>query len=79
MCDLVSFFLMRCATQVILGLPWSFPSDIWSVGCIVAELYCGDQLFETHSNMEHVALIERGVDKWPKSMIAKAPVSASPF
>ena len=58
------------APEVILGLPWSYPSDIWSVGCIVAELYCGDQYFETHSNMEHIALIERGVGKWPKSQMS---------
>ena len=61
------------APEVSLGLPWSYPSDIWSVGCIVAELYCGDQLFETHSNMEHIALIERGIGKWPKSsMLGKS-------
>ena len=67
------------APEVIMGLPWSYPSDIWSVGCIVAELYCGDQLFETHSNMEHIALIERGIDKWPKSILAKSPVKAKYF
>jgi serine/threonine protein kinase len=59
------------APEVILGLPWSYPSDIWSIGCIIAELYSGDQLFETHSNMEHIALIEKGVEKWPKSMLSK--------
>uniref|UniRef100_A0A7S2W9U9 Protein kinase domain-containing protein n=1 Tax=Rhizochromulina marina TaxID=1034831 RepID=A0A7S2W9U9_9STRA len=60
------------APEVIMGLPWSFPSDIWSIGCIVAELYCGDQLFETHSNMEHVALIERGVGKWPANILEQS-------
>lgn len=68
------------APEVIMGLPWSYPSDIWSVGCIVAELYCGDQLFETHSNMEHIALIERGIGKWPKSQILnKSDVTAKYF
>jgi len=67
------------APEVILGLPWSYPSDIWSIGCIVAELYCGDQLFETHSNMEHVALIERGVEKWPRSLTKKSPVKTKYF
>jgi len=67
------------APEVILGMDWSYPSDIWSVGCIVAELYCGDQLFETHSNMEHVALIERGVDKWPSSVLNKSPVKEKYF
>ncbi len=35
--------------EVTLEVGWSFPSDIWSVGCLVAEVYCGDLLFETVS------------------------------
>jgi serine/threonine protein kinase len=33
--------------EVILGLGWSYPSDIWSAGCIIAELYIGELLFAT--------------------------------
>lgn len=33
--------------EVILGLGWSYPSDIWSAGCIIAELYLGELLFAT--------------------------------
>ena len=32
------------APEVILGLGWSFPCDIWSVGCIVVELATGEAL-----------------------------------
>mmetsp|Transcript_31694 Transcript_31694/g.83758 ORF Transcript_31694/g.83758 Transcript_31694/m.83758 type:complete len:386 (-) Transcript_31694:440-1597(-) len=67
------------APEVILGLPWSYASDIWSVGCIVAELYCGDQYFETHSNMEHIALIERGIDRWPRHMVEASEYRAKYF
>lgn len=35
--------------EVILGLGWSFPSDMWSVGCILMELYSGALLFQTVS------------------------------
>ena len=35
------------APEVILGLRWLYPSDLWSVGCIIAELYLGDLLFAT--------------------------------
>ena len=45
--------------EVILGLGWSYPSDLWSVGCILAELNTGRQLFSTHEDMEHLALMER--------------------
>ncbi|XXQ39234.1 Protein kinase domain-containing protein [Plasmodiophora brassicae] len=47
------------APEVILGLPWSYPSDIWSLGCIFAELVTGDLLFNTHDDLEHLALMER--------------------
>ena len=32
---------VRRAPEVILGLGWSFPCDIWSVGCILVELATG--------------------------------------
>lgn len=37
------------APEVILGLGWSTPSDMWSVGCILMELYVGELLFQTVS------------------------------
>ena len=45
------------APEVILGCGWSFPSDLWSAGCIIAELYRGELLFGTHDNEEHLALM----------------------
>lgn len=35
------------APEVILEVGWSFPSDLWSAGCIIAELYTGDLFFAT--------------------------------
>lgn len=35
------------APEVILGMRWLYPSDLWSVGCIIAELFLGDLLFAT--------------------------------
>ncbi|TDH69276.1 hypothetical protein CCR75_002550 [Bremia lactucae] len=68
--------------EVILGLGWSYPSDIWSAGCIIAELYLGELLFATHENLEHLALIERCINPLPVKMVAQASknsVSASYF
>lgn len=35
------------APEVILGETYSFAADIWSVGCLVYELYTGKKPFKT--------------------------------
>jgi len=37
---------------------WSYPSDMWGAGCILAELWTGRLLFPCHENLEHLALME---------------------
>eukprot|EP00466_Bigelowiella_natans_P016799 jgi/Bigna1/76903/fgenesh1_pg.44_\ len=63
------------APEVILNVGWSFPADIWSVGCILAELRTGRLLFDTHEtipppqDLEHLALMEKILDeKMPLEM-----------
>lgn len=46
------------APEIILQLGWSFPCDIWSIGCILVEFFTGDALFQTHDNLEHLAMME---------------------
>lgn len=58
--------------EVILGLGWNALSDIWSLGCILMELYTGELLFSTHENLEHLALMERILEPIPASMLAGA-------
>jgi dual-specificity kinase/CDC-like kinase len=60
------------APEVILGVGWSMPSDLWSIGCILAELYQGELLFATHDNIEHLALIERVIGPFPRKMQKRA-------
>lgn len=57
--------------EVILNLKWSYPSDVWSVGCILAELYCGELLFATHQDTEHLHLIRKIVnaEQYPVHMM----------
>ena len=52
-------------------LGWSYPCDMWSVGCILIEMYTGDALFQTHENLEHLAMMEAILGPLPKSMIAE--------
>ena len=46
------------APEIILQLGWSYPCDIWSIGCILVEFFTGDALFQTHDNLEHLAMME---------------------
>eukprot|EP01134_Creolimax_fragrantissima_P002420 CFRG2420T1 len=56
--------------EVILELGWAYPCDIWSVGCIMFELYTGDALFQTHDSLEHLAMMEVILDrKIPTDMV----------
>jgi serine/threonine protein kinase len=63
--------------EVTLELGWSFPSDVWSVGCILAELFTGNLLFSTHENLEHLAIMEHTIGLFPVWMAREAPESVS--
>lgn len=58
--------------EVLLGLGWDEVSDLWSIGCILMELYTGRQLFETHAEIEHMALIQRIIGPLPESMLDRS-------
>jgi dual-specificity kinase len=49
--------------EVILEQGWDEKSDMWSVACVIAEMYTGELLFPTHANAEHLAMIERVSDE----------------
>lgn len=61
------------APEIIMGLGWSFPCDIWSIGCILVEFFTGDALFQTHDNLEHLAMMEVVLGKIPEMMIRAIP------
>ena len=43
--------------EVILGLDYSLPIDIWSFGCIMAELYTGYPIFPGENEIEQLNCI----------------------
>ncbi|CAK8562954.1 unnamed protein product [Lathyrus sativus] len=67
------------APEVILGLGWSHPCDIWSVGCILVELCTGEALFQTHENLEHLAMMERVLGPLPMHMLKKVDRHAEKY
>ncbi|KAJ6756050.1 SERINE/THREONINE-PROTEIN KINASE DOA-RELATED [Salix purpurea] len=67
------------APEVILGLGWNYPCDIWSVGCILVELCSGEALFQTHENLEHLAMMERVLGPVPQHMVVRADRRAEKY
>ncbi|KAH6559449.1 hypothetical protein KP509_1Z008500 [Ceratopteris richardii] len=70
-CSIVSTRHYR-APEVILGLGWSYPCDMWSIGCILVELCTGEALFQTHENLEHLAMMERVLGPIPQQISLRA-------
>ena len=55
---------------------WDNRSDIWSIACILIELYTGELLFRTHNNQEHLSLIEKVCGHYPNWMIRNTKIKS---
>lgn len=67
------------APEIILGLGWSYPCDIWSIGCILVEFLTGDALFQTHDNLEHLAMMTVVLGKIPLKLVKASSREAQKF
>ena len=56
------------APEVILGLPYGRKIDIWSVGCILAELFTGQVLFLNDTLATLLARVEAIIGPIPNHM-----------
>lgn len=54
------FFLFR-APEIILGLPFCEAIDMWSLGCVIAELFLGWPLYPGASEYDQVGPGSAGV------------------
>ena len=67
--DIVNTRQYRAPEDVINSSRWDTKSDMWSIGCILYELYSGEILFPTHDDEEHLCLIEKLCGVFPSRMI----------
>lgn len=58
----------RCP-EILLGLPYDSSVDMWSVGCIFAELVTGRPLFPAHDENELLELIITKIGLPPRHML----------
>lgn len=58
--------------EVILGMAYGLPIDIWSLGCILAELYAGYPIFPGENEQEQLACIMEVFGPPEKHLIEKS-------
>ena len=60
------------APEIILGLPYDQGIDMWSLACVLAELYIGRPLFQGETESEQLACIMEALGVPPRSLLEKA-------
>jgi dual specificity tyrosine-phosphorylation-regulated kinase 2/3/4 len=56
----------------MLGIPYSVSIDMWSFGCILAELYTGRPLFPGETEKEQIQCVMEVLGPPPASMLKNA-------
>lgn len=52
---MMSFFFFNRAPEILLGLPFCEAIDMWSLGCVIAELFLGWPLYPGSSEYDQVS------------------------
>jgi dual-specificity kinase len=52
---------------------------MFSIGCILVEFFTGDALFQTHENLEHLAMMEVVMGRMPQRMAEKGRLKKPEF
>lgn len=60
------------APEIMLGVPYSFPIDVWSIGCTLFELYTAKILFTGANNNEMLRHMQEARGRFNNNMIKKA-------
>ena len=65
------------APEVVLKCGWSYPCDMWSVACVLCELYAGELIFPAHDDLGHLMMMERLLGRVPENIIRQSGLSAT--
>ncbi|KAJ3117236.1 U4/U6 small nuclear ribonucleoprotein prp4 [Phlyctochytrium bullatum] len=67
------------APEIILGLPYDFAMDMWSVGCTLFELYTGKILFPGRTNNQMLKLMMEVKGKFSHKLLRKGQFASQHF
>ncbi|OHT04029.1 putative dual specificity protein kinase YAK1 like protein [Tritrichomonas foetus] len=65
--------------EVILNLPFDGKIDVWSLGCVAAELMLGLPLLPGQDERHQLFLINKMFGPFPKEMLANSPIALDFF
>jgi dual-specificity kinase len=69
----------KLSNAVVSGLGWSYPCDAFSLGCIFVEFYTGVALYQTHDNLEHLAMMEMVMGRMPDRFAREGAASKAEY
>ena len=69
----------KLTTSLVLGMPYDFGIDIWSIGCTLFELYTGKILFTGRSNNQMLRAIMECRGKFSHKILRKAQFAGLHF
>ncbi|EQC37947.1 CMGC/CDKL protein kinase [Saprolegnia diclina VS20] len=75
--DYVATRWYRPPEQELRCTNYSYNADIWSLGCVIAELFTGKPLFRGESQLDQLRLIQEMLGPLPPSLAAKQPKGVS--
>ncbi|KUL91831.1 hypothetical protein ZTR_01032 [Talaromyces verruculosus] len=67
------------APEIILGVPYDYAIDIWSIGCTLYELYTGKILFTGRNNNQMLRSIMECRGKFPPKFLRKGALTGAHF
>lgn len=63
------------APEVILGIPYDYAIDVWSIGCTLFELYTGKILFTGRNNNQMLKAIMECRGKYPPKVLRRGSLA----
>ncbi|KAJ5104056.1 U4/U6 small nuclear ribonucleoprotein prp4 [Penicillium argentinense] len=63
------------APEIILGIPYDYAIDVWSIGCTLFELYTGKILFSGRNNNQMLRSIMECRGKYPPKVLRRGTLS----
>ncbi|XP_048097055.1 homeodomain-interacting protein kinase 1-like isoform X2 [Alosa alosa] len=77
--DTDRFNCVRCSPEIILGLPFCEAIDMWSLGCVAAELFLGWPLYPGHSEYDQVRYISETQGPPPEYLLSAGSKTGNYF